>query len=60
MEKEEVMVVMLLNPIVLNGGKREIEGFEYNKDAGQMRYLARHLSVIKERTGRNIKNEIKV
>ena len=34
MEQENITAVTPLNPIVLNGGKREVEGFEYNKDAG--------------------------
>ena len=52
MEKEDITAVTPLNPIVLNGGKRETEGFEYNKDAGQMRCPAGHLSVRKARTGK--------
>ena len=52
MEQENITAVTPLNPIVLNGGKREVEGFEYNKDAGQMRCPAGHLSVRKARTGK--------
>lgn len=52
MEQEEIVAVTPLNPIVLNGGKREVEGFEYNKDAGQMRCPAGHLSIRKARTGK--------
>lgn len=50
MEKEEIIAVTPLNPIVLNGRKREVEGFEYNKNAGQMRCPAGHLCVRKTRT----------
>lgn len=52
MEKEDITAVTPLNPIVLNGGKRETEGFEYNKDAGQMRCPAGYLSLRKARTGK--------
>ena len=52
LEKEVITAVTPLNPIVLNGGKRETEGFEYNKDADQMRCPAGHLSVRKARTGK--------
>ena len=52
MKQENITAVTPLNPIVLNGGKREVEGFEYNKDAGQMRCPAGHLSVRKARTGK--------
>ena len=62
MEKEEITAVTPLNPIVLNGRKREVEGFEYNKDAGKMRCPAGHLSIKKVRTGKpnqNINQRIK-
>ena len=52
MEKEDITAVTPLNPIVLNGGKRETEGVEYNKDAGQMRCPAGYLSLRKARTGK--------
>ena len=52
LEEESITAITPLNPIVLNGGKRETEGFEYNKDAGQMRCPAGHLSVRKARTGK--------
>lgn len=52
MDKEGIKAIPPLNPIVLNGGKRETEGFEYNKDAGQMRCPAGHLSIKKARTGK--------
>lgn len=52
MEKEEIKAVTPLYPIVLKGGKREVDGFEYNKDAGQMRCPAGYLSVRKARTGK--------
>ena len=52
MDKEGITAITPLNPIVLNGGKRETEGFEYNKDAGQMRCPAGHLSSKKARTGK--------
>ena len=60
MEQENITAVTPLNPIVLNGGKREVEGFEYNKDAGQMRCPAGHLSVRKARTGKKNQKRIKV
>ncbi len=52
MNKEGITAITPLNPIVLNGGKRETEGFEYNKDAGQMRCPAGHLSIKKAQTGK--------
>lgn len=52
MAKERITAITRLNPIVLNGGKRETEGFEYNKDVGQMRCPAGHLSIRKARTGK--------
>ena len=57
METENITAITPLNPIVLNGGKREVEGFEYNKDAGQMRCPAGHLSFRKARTGKKDKNQ---
>lgn len=52
MEKEKVTVITSLNPILSNGKKRELEGFEYNKDVGQMRFPTGHLSIKKARTGK--------
>ena len=40
-----------------NGINREADGFEYNKDAGQMRCPAGHLSVRKARTGKKTQNQ---
>ena len=57
MDKEGITAITPLNPIVLNGRKREVEGFEYNKDAGQMRCLAGHLSIRKARTGKKNQNK---
>lgn len=57
MEKEKITAIMPLNPIVLNGGKREVEGVEYHKDTGQMRCPAGHLSYRKARTGKKDKNQ---
>ncbi|MGL4373226.1 MAG: transposase, partial [Turicibacter sp.] len=52
MEKNNITAVTPLNPNVMNGGKRENQGFEYNKDAGQMRCPAGELSHRKARTGK--------
>ena len=52
MEDEKITALTPLNPIVMNGGKRETEGFEYNKDAGHMRCPAGYLSIRKARTGK--------
>ena len=52
MKQEHITAVTPLNPMVLNSEKRETEGFEYNKDAGQMRCPAGHLSIRKARTGK--------
>ena len=57
LEKEGITAITPLNPIVLNGRKRDVEGFEYHKDAGQMRCPAGHLSIRKARTGK--KNQTK-
>ena len=57
LEKEKITAVTPLNPIVSNGINREADGFEYNKDAGQMRCPAGHLSVRKARTGKKTQNQ---
>ena len=57
MEKEKITAVTPLNPIVSNGINRDADGFEYNKDAGQMRCPAGYLSVRKARTGKKTQNQ---